>query len=105
MRRLTGAPPYRTRSYNLCGTARGLRCSSFHARVHASRYRELIAMKPLAHEEPPEPVTVECPRCGDLYVAELQPYEDYPDLEEMEWEAGRRLRRSARTICISSMCN
>jgi hypothetical protein len=55
-----------------------------HARVHIARYRELIAMKPLAHEEPPKPVTVECPSCGDLYVAQLQPYEDWKDPEEME---------------------
>jgi hypothetical protein len=33
-----------------------------HARVHVARHRELIAMQPHAHEEPPEPVTVECPR-------------------------------------------
>jgi hypothetical protein len=39
------------------------------------------------HEEPPSPLTVECLRCGDLYAAELQPYEEWPDLEEMEWEA------------------
>jgi hypothetical protein len=63
-----------------------------HARVHDSRYRELIAMKPLPHEEPPEPVTVECPLCADLYVAELQRYEDWPDPEEMEWEAEETLR-------------
>jgi hypothetical protein len=49
-----------------------------------ARYRELIAMKPLVHEEPPEPITVECPRCGDLYVAELQPYAEWRDLEEIE---------------------
>jgi hypothetical protein len=62
-----------------------------HARVHVARYRELMAMKPLPHEEPPEPITVECPLCGDLYVAELQPYEDWPDLEEMQWEAEQAL--------------
>jgi integrase len=33
------------------------------ARVHVDRRRALIAMKPFAHEEPPEPVTVECLRC------------------------------------------
>jgi hypothetical protein len=37
----------------------------FHAHVHVTRYRELIAMKPLTHEQPPEPITVECPRCGE----------------------------------------
>jgi hypothetical protein len=63
-----------------------------HARIHVARYRELIAMKPLAHEEPPAPLTVECPRCGDLYVAELQPYQDWPDLVEMELEAEEALR-------------
>jgi hypothetical protein len=39
-----------------------------HAAVHRQRYRELIAMKPLAHEEP-------------------------PDLEELEWEAVSTLER------------
>jgi hypothetical protein len=58
-----------------------------HVGVHRARYRELIAIRPIPGQEPPEPLTVDCPRCGDRYVAELHPYEEWPDLEEQEWEA------------------
>lgn len=64
-----------------------------HTGVHGKRYRDLLAMKPLPHEEPPEPLEVTCPRCGDVYVAELDPYEEWPDLEELEWEAVSALER------------
>jgi hypothetical protein len=44
-----------------------------HAGVDRKRYRELVAMKPLPDEEPPGPLEVICPKCDDLYVAELGP--------------------------------
>lgn len=42
-------------------------------------------------ELPLEPFTVQCPRCGDTYVAELAPEDEPWDLEAQEWEAVTRL--------------
>jgi hypothetical protein len=38
-------------------------------------------MNPLAQEEPPEPIEVSCPKCGDPHFADMDPYENWPDLE------------------------
>jgi hypothetical protein len=48
-------------------------------------------MKPLARDEPPEPIEVRCPECGESYFADMDPYEDWPDLEAQEWEAEQAL--------------
>jgi hypothetical protein len=53
---------------------------------------KLVAVKTVAQEEPPESITIENPRCVDLYVAEDAALEDWPDLEEMEWEADEMLK-------------
>jgi hypothetical protein len=58
-----------------------------HVGVHRSRYRELVAAEPLPHLVAPEPFAIACPTCRDLYVAELAPYDEPPDLEEQEWAA------------------
>lgn len=53
--------------------------------------RALIAQVPLFGEQPPEPVMIACPRCGDDYFADLAPYEEPATLEEDEWAALVRL--------------
>ena len=62
-----------------------------HARIYRQRYRELIAEVPVFGDRPPEPFTIACPKCGDVYLAELAPYDEPWDLEEQEWEAVVRL--------------
>lgn len=64
-----------------------------HVAVHRARYRELVAAEPIPGLTAPEPVTVACPKCGDLFVAELDPYDEPPDLEEQEWEGMSLLAR------------
>ena len=59
-----------------------------HVGVHRARYRELVAMRPIPGQEPPEALTVDCPHCGDRDVAELHPYEEWPDLNEQELGGG-----------------
>lgn len=58
-----------------------------HARIHRARLRELIAAVPVFGDRPPEPVILSCPTCGDEFFADLAPYEEPFDLEELEWEA------------------
>ena len=58
-----------------------------HAGIFRSKFRDLVgsasALKPI----PIEPITIECPKCGDLYIADLALDEEPFDLEEQEWEA------------------
>jgi hypothetical protein len=57
------------------------------ASMFTSRYRELVAAEGLALDAAPEPVDVACPRCGALYIADLDVGEEPWDLEALEWEA------------------
>jgi len=41
----------------------------------------------------PEPVTIECPRCGVVYVADLGPFEEPWAFEEQEWAAPEQLAK------------
>jgi hypothetical protein len=36
-----------------------------HARIHRAELRALITATPIFGEQPPEPVMIACPRCGD----------------------------------------
>jgi hypothetical protein len=62
-----------------------------HARIHRAELRALIAASPIFGEQPPEPVLIACPRCGDEYVADLGPYDEPETLEGDEWAALVRL--------------
>ncbi len=62
-----------------------------HARIHRSRLRDLIAQTPVFGDQPPEPVTISCPKCGDEFFADLEPYEEPWWIEEAEWTAMMRL--------------
>ena len=62
-----------------------------HAQPHLYRLRELITSVPVFGERPPEPVVIRCPRCLDQWFADLEPYEELSDLEELEWEAQAKL--------------
>ncbi len=64
-----------------------------HAGIYRQRYRELLAELPVFGDQPPDPFTIQCPRCGDTYVAELDPYDEPWDLEEQEYAATVRLWR------------
>lgn len=57
------------------------------ARIHRDELRALIAAAPVFGEQPPEPVFVTCPTCGDTWFADLAPYDEPVTLEEDEWEA------------------
>jgi hypothetical protein len=62
-----------------------------HARIHRADLRELIAASPIFGAQPPEPVMIACPRCGDEYLADLAPHEEPLELEAEERAALERL--------------
>ena len=65
-----------------------------HAGVHRARFRELVAGEDLLAELVPEVLRLACPRCGDWYVADLDPEVPEPwDLEGQEWAALQVLGR------------
>jgi hypothetical protein len=57
-----------------------------HARVYVD-----IAVKPFAREEAPEPIEIRCLKCGEPYFADVDLYENWPDLEAQEWDAEQGL--------------
>jgi hypothetical protein len=64
-----------------------------HVGIYRQRYRELLAEVPVFGNQPPDPFVIQCPRCGDTYLADLGPYDEPFDLEEQEWAATVRLAR------------
>ena len=62
-----------------------------HAQLHLYRLRELITSVPVFGDRPPEPLLIACPKCGDQFFGDLEPYEEPWDLEALEWAALVRL--------------
>ena len=61
------------------------------AAVHRADYRRQVEAAGVPLDHAPEVVDVRCPRCGALYVADLEPDEEPWDLEALEWAAIKRL--------------
>lgn len=59
------------------------------ATLHRARYRELVAES--GGDLPLEPFTLDCPKCGAVYLADLAPEDEPWDIEEQEWAALVRL--------------
>lgn len=58
-----------------------------HAGVHQTRYRQLVSMPRFGGHEPPQVFTVNCPYCGDLYIADLDTHEGRPNFDALAREA------------------
>ena len=55
-----------------------------HAGVHQARYRQLVTQPRWgSSHEPPSPLLVRCPYCGDIYIADKETHPGRPDLGEL----------------------
>jgi hypothetical protein len=61
------------------------------AAVHRAAYRRQVEAAGVPLDHAPDLVDVRCPRCGDLYVADLEPDDEPSDLEALEWAATLKL--------------
>ena len=61
------------------------------ALLHRADYRRQVEAAGVPLDHAPDPVEVRCPRCGALYVADLEPDAEPWDLEALEWAATVRL--------------
>jgi hypothetical protein len=59
------------------------------ASLHRARYDALVAE--VGDDQPLAPFTITCPRCGAVYVADLEADDEPWDIEEQEWAATMRL--------------
>ena len=62
-----------------------------HTRIHRVRLRDWVAAQVSVTDEPPRPLVVVCPTCGETFFADLTPGGN-PDARRLtEWEAVARL--------------
>jgi len=62
-----------------------------HIGVHLQEFRRLVRGENHPEHEPPEPLIIGCPTCGQWYVADIAPDEEETDVEAVVWEAEEHL--------------